>query len=418
MTAVRQAPFPRQIGRAQLGPLEDAIGNTGQCKGVHPLREHPDYLFKEYRDDQLEQRDELRLARLVRLPDEMTAADRELLLRSTCWPLARVVEHGRTTGVVIPKAPPRFWAALRGLDDEWDESSPLLLSRLAASDEEHEELGLHRMSLAARVSVCGGLIETAALFERHGIVYGDWGYKNILWSRSTLSVYFIDTDACSFGPQKWVESFGFEDPLTPAPQPVDTYTDRLRCATAVAACLVGAKDPGTAFAGLEQLWQDACVQRITPVLLQANAEADREKRPAIADLWAAYRDVPHAHAGSGEAAAAGAGTGNGLPTSANVLGWDEVEPVRTPPAGPRPAGGSRMPAEPIRPPARAQAGARPPTSHRPTPARAGTGPSRPSSPTPRAEPGLEPLELRYAVIGLLVILLFLAGVVTALVVFL
>ncbi|WP_034262388.1 hypothetical protein [Actinospica robiniae] len=367
MTTSRTAPFPPVVSRAQLGPLGVPIGSPGQCKAVYPLLGKPGYLFKEYRPTQLKPADPLRLDRLVRLPGQMTTADRELLEQSVSWPVARVVEGATTVGVVIPTAPRQVYAKIV---DAYGEAAdvPLVLTHLASQDDQLARKGLAAPSLAQRLTLCGGLIDVGDLFERHSLVYGDWGYKNIFWSAERLSVYFIDTDACSFGPQPWVESYGFEDLQTRQGQMVDTYTDRFRCAIAVAACLTGDRNQHKAMGALGGLMHDERVQRIAPVLRCIVEARSRTTRPAIAEVRGALRGTTQ-----GTTLSAG-------PLSSTIVGWDPVEPPpRRKPAPPRrspPARSSpRPPTEPTVPipPARVYGGSAP--SSAPTRSSTGSAPS-------------------------------------------
>jgi hypothetical protein len=329
-TAQTHAFGPR-TDRATLGRLGTPIGSPGQCKAVYPLLDHTGMLFKEYRPSQIKDADEIRLARLVALPDRLAAADRDLLLRGTCWPRTQVIEGGRTVGVVIPSAPRRYYEALS--DPEGGrEVVPLLLTHLAMPNSAFPPVGLRVPSLETRLAVCTDLIAIADLFERHGLVYGDWGYKNIFWSQRDSSVYVIDVDACSFGPQPWVESFGFADPFTPANQPVDTYTDRFRCAIAVAACLFGDKDPQSAVSGLMALrGTDDRVEHLKTVVRQMATARDRTQRLPISHLQNALSGAGTATTNTGPATPNDT-TPEEAPDEMGIVGWEEVEPL--PPLGP------------------------------------------------------------------------------------
>ncbi len=332
MTSTAQAyAFEPRTDRSALGRLGTPIGSPGQCKAVHPLPDHPGMLFKEYRPNQVKDPDEIRLARLVALPEQLAAADRDLLLRGTCWPRTQVVEGGRTVGVVIPEAPRRYYEALS--DPEGGrEVVPLLLTHLAMPNSAFPPVGLRVPSLETRLAVCADLIAVADLFERQGLVYGDWGYKNIFWSQKDSTVYFIDVDACSFGPQPWVESFGFADPFTPANQQVDTYTERFRCAIAIAACLAGDKDPQRAVSGLLALRSsDDRIERLKTVVRQMATARDRAQRLSISHLQLALSGADPAAESTETAAPTSAGAEE-KPDHMGIVAWDDVEPL--PPLGP------------------------------------------------------------------------------------
>ena len=109
MPTTRACAFGPRTDRSALRRLGEPIGSPGQCKAVYPLLDHPGLLFKEYRPSQIKDPDEIRLARLVGLPQRLSEADRGLLLRGTCWPCTQVVEGGRTVGVIIPAAPLQYY---------------------------------------------------------------------------------------------------------------------------------------------------------------------------------------------------------------------------------------------------------------------------------------------------------------------
>jgi hypothetical protein len=316
VTTEPKSPFPRRVERTLLGALSEPMGSPGQCLAVYRLLDHPGWLYKAYRPEQLREADELRLSRLIALPDKLTSADRLLLSGHSCWPRSQVLDGRRTVGVLIPEAPARYFARLRSPDGT-SERGALLLTQLAATEDSFQRVGLTTPTLAQRLTACEGLIRIGDLLERHGLVYGDWGYKNIFWSQDDHSVYFIDVDACSFGSQPWVESFGFADPFTPDGQPVDTFTERFRCAIAVAACLTGNRAPAKAISGLAQLSGDDRIYRLAPILRQIAACPTRSDRLPIAELRKALS--PLAAGNSAATPLKNDGT--------NIISWEPVEPA-------------------------------------------------------------------------------------------
>lgn len=318
MAATVQAPFGPTVERTRLGDLGPEIGNPGQCLAVRPLKKHSGLLFKEYRPGQLTAADENRLASLIGLPGRMeSGADRRLLLESTSWPQTRVIENQRTVGVLVPRAPDRFYATLRSPYGD-SERMPVAIDHLAMPDDRFPPLGLKAPGLERRLAVCRGLAAVADLFERHGVVYGDWGYQNAFWSPNDGSVYLIDADGCSFGPQPWVESIGFEDPLTPSGELVDAYSDRFRCAIMICACLVGARQQRQAVTGLAAVRaEDAALDRVSTVLRQIVTSSSREGRLALCEVRAALVVKPRV-----VVPAAG---GNGAAAPSGVVGWEPVE---------------------------------------------------------------------------------------------
>jgi hypothetical protein len=114
-----------------------------------------------------------------------------------------------------------------------------------------------------------------------------------------------------------VESFGFADPFTPDGQPVDTFTERFRCAIAVAACLTGNRAPAKAISGLAQLSGDDRIYRLAPILRQIAACPTRSDRLPIAELRKALS--PLAAGNSAATPLKNDGT--------NIISWEPVEPA-------------------------------------------------------------------------------------------
>lgn len=271
----------------ELGELGTPMGSPGQCLSVRPLITNPNMLFKQYRPKQVTEQDELRIARLIAWPGTLAApAGARFVLTNAAWPTKRVTSDGRTIGVLMALAPDRFYDRIR--DPYGTQRIVLTLDHLAASNEDLKSLGLKQLDPDQRLRVCTGILAFAELLERHGLVYGDWGYQNVLWSQRDQSVHFIDVDACSFGEQQWVESFGFEDPLTPSGLMVDTYTERYRCAIMAAASLTGIKEPDAALKALEALSARRPELRELERLIRENVGTSRrESRQPIAQLCGA-----------------------------------------------------------------------------------------------------------------------------------
>lgn len=370
MTQTAGTLFDKTIERSRLGELSEEIGSPGQCLAVRPLKQHPDLLFKEYRPNQLTAADHSRLAALVQLPARMSAEDRRLLLASTAWPRTRVVEDERTVGVLVPRAPERFYANLR--DPYGDvETIAMCVDHLANPDDRFPQIGLAVPGLKRRLEVCRGLAAVAAMFERHGIVYGDWSYQNAFWSPTDGSIFVIDADGCSFGPQPWVESIGFEDALTPAGKQVDAFSDRFRCAIMISACLVGARQQQQAVSGLAAVRAaDAGLDAVSGVLRQIVTARPRESRPALSVVHAALTATTPGPASTRAKRSA---------SHSPVVGWDPVVRPADPP----------VPAAKVSAP-KASAPKQGPTPKRATvPNREPTRPAPKSPPAPAWQAGLE-----------------------------
>jgi hypothetical protein len=368
MTGQPNTEYGLSVELADLGELGAPMGNPGQCLSVQPLDKDPNLLVKLYRPGQLTEEDEERIERLVdwprSLPDPLGPG---FLLRNSAWPLSRVTRSGSTAGVLMSLAPDRFYERVK--DPYGSQRIVLTLDHVAGPAQDLKAIGLKPIDKAHRLQICAGVLGVAEFLERNGLVYGDWGYQNILWSRKDLSVYFIDMDACSFGEQRWVESFGFEDPLTPNPVRVDVATERYRCSILTAACLTGIKEPAAALAALREMaGQDSRLRELERVVRQNVDTADRGGRAPIADLCAAlpaelagffFAGLTPTRSPSGDEPVNGSGSGPDADTGDNILRWDSVAPVIVVPVIPR---------QPTRPVKAAKPPVRTSASHRRSPA--------------------------------------------------
>jgi len=314
--------FGPAIDLKELGELGAPMGSPGQCLAVRPLISNPNVLFKQYHPNQVTEQDETRIARLVAWPGTLPEpSGARFVLTNAAWPTQRVTSGGGTVGVLMALAPDRFYERIK--DPYGTQRIGLTLDHLAAPNEDLKSLGLKPLDLDQRLRVCAGILAFAELLERHGLVYGDWGYQNVLWSHRDQSVHFIDVDACSFGEQKWIESFGFEDLLTPSGALVDTYTERYRCAIMAAASLTGFKEPRAALDALKQLAARRPDLREFERLVRENVDAlRREDRQPIAQLCGALPAAVHGLLLPPQAPSV---------PGANITGWtaavDQAEPV-------------------------------------------------------------------------------------------
>lgn len=229
---------------------------NGQSQIIYECADHPGWLVKLYHRGLCREPDAT-LDRLIALPSAMRPGELALVDSSICWPVSRIVEEGpggATVGVIFAKAPKEFSAPLRLLTGKV-EDHPLELDHLVQDDPGfYRQRGWPEPSFRERMLVSRNLLAVSALFERHELVYGDWSYANVFWSRESGRVFVIDMDACGFGDHVWVESPGWDDPLVPAGSRLDVRTDRYKVAVAVARALTGvrASDPCAAHEALPE----------------------------------------------------------------------------------------------------------------------------------------------------------------------
>jgi hypothetical protein len=322
--------------RSALGRFGQALSkHDGESLMVVPLAANPGMLVKVYRPELTDQENVRRLDRLIELPDQLGDVDRKQLTRASCWPLSRVVDNGKTLGVLLPKAPARFSAQLRHLKG-WSEPKPLPIDWLAQPGWKQAQRGLPSVDLAQRMKVCRDIAAVAAILERHSIVYGDWSYSNAFWSIKDFSGYLIDVDGCALRSRPWVRTVNWEDSLTPEGVQVDTYTDRYRLALLLARCLTGVRDTDEAVREVLVVTAQAGMIGIGQLLKRTLHATTRTARPSIAELHTAM--VAPSRPGTTQ-------------QQSNVVGWKSVHTITTAKSASQPPQPSvaRQPVNPPRP---------------------------------------------------------------------
>jgi hypothetical protein len=211
---------------------------NGQSKIVYESRQHPGWLVKLFKPGFPEEPDAV-LDELIALPGTMRPRDLAVVDAAMCWPVSRVVnDRDRTVGVIFAKAPREFFAKMRLLTGTQD--CAIEFDQLIENDPaRYRQWGWARPTPRERMLVSRNLLEVAALFERYGVVYGDWSYANGFWARETGKVFLIDIDSCGLGTRAWVKSPNWDDPLAEPGTRLDVTTDRYKIAVMVLRCLTG-----------------------------------------------------------------------------------------------------------------------------------------------------------------------------------
>lgn len=339
----------------------------GESQKVYEIAGRPGWLAKLYRQP-LTAPEEDRLEALISLPSGMPGADVALLDRQTAWPVARIVGAGRTVGVVMARAPGKFFATVqKKFSQDASTPEPLPLDWLIAANESITKRGLRAPDAATRTRAVWELLRIGALFERHDVVYADWSYSNALWDQDTGEVFVIDMDTCGIHHRDWIESPGGEDPLfQDGSRALTTYSDRYKVAMLTVRCLTGHRgaDPHAAYGRLEPGVQQSAFGKELERVLDATDPTDR---PGLADLLTTFevsyapgrRQAADGTNVTGEVRVRGrASRGRGgelpdgggghtanpppyAPGAANVTGWVPLRGRPRPSSGAPPASGSR-----------------------------------------------------------------------------
>lgn len=312
----------------QLSKTPDYAGG-GQSTGVWRLPSRPGELFKRYNANYALGMSVTTLDYLIAVPGMLTDRyERGLLTGSTSWPVGRVVHGGQTVGVLVQAAPERFTVTWYSPSARQEKKSTLLLDYLAKPNAYMIERRIPEQHSAQREKICAQLAQIAALLERQQIVYADWSYSNAFWHPGDQSVFLFDIDGCSFGRRPHVATPNFDDPLTPAPDQVDAYVDRYRCALLIARCLTGVRQVDQVVRVLNGMAGD-----VPRTLRHMITSSNRTDRPPLADLAVAFGAVVT----RGESAAGVSGWRT-APTSttaaAPTMRRRATPPRRIPPAAP------------------------------------------------------------------------------------
>ncbi|MFI5694828.1 hypothetical protein ACIA58_23435 [Kribbella sp. NPDC051586] len=376
----------------ELGPLgANLSGQNGESRRVCELLDHPGWLFKEYQSPR-GPADTDRLARLVNLPSAMTAAERDVVDRSTAWPSASVLNQlRRTIGVVIPKAPDEYFVRLHNLNGS-GRRRPCEVDLLALPEAQMVVRGLPKLDTFDRAAVCSSMTEIAALLEKHEIVYLDWSYANAFWSGSSKTAYLIDLDGASFGPRQLIQSTGFEDPLFSYGSRAGGEVDRYRVALLTARCLTGRRQLPDLQLGLILIRRHIRDGDLAETLARTLLATEAHERATIADLHHKLELVTTANIRPIRVGPIPTNSTNPSPTG-GLNGWKTINrPItpKPPVPPPRPSPATSIPAaRRAGKPSAAQPKPAPPT--RPVPPRP-TPPTPPVPPTPPSAPPAAPPE--------------------------
>ncbi|GAA2603569.1 SAV_2336 N-terminal domain-related protein [Actinomadura fulvescens] len=200
--------------RLQDLDLGERLGMGGMSTLYSMIRLSDEMLYKEYRG-QTTETDADAVGRLVSFPATLGPDLRELLLSQTAWPVARVMDGDRLAGVVVPRAPERFYGRFgpRGADSVRvrDLSYLLYQRRTTWGESETPPDAADRIEIVRRIAALFGLL------HEHSLVVGDVSPTGVLWCASPMSVYLLDCDGMRFAGaplgRAALETVDWDDPL-------------------------------------------------------------------------------------------------------------------------------------------------------------------------------------------------------------
>jgi len=181
--------------------------------------------------------DPVALRNLVELPASLPSPEREQLLRSAAWPLARVMRRGQLCGFLMPEIPAHF----RGTNIAGTSKMRELQYLLYRPKPLWGNIVPPALPFGTRTEVATEF--TRILCQLHGrsLVVGDISMSNVLWAPGTPArVYLIDCDGIRRLGSRPVlpqaETPDWNDPQRPPSGP-DLDSDRYKLALLVARVL-------------------------------------------------------------------------------------------------------------------------------------------------------------------------------------
>ncbi|MFD3308178.1 hypothetical protein [Streptomyces sp. NPDC058694] len=280
------SPFRAVVQRHDVPATHVIAEDNGESTQVHEIAGQPGWLAKLYRRP-LTDAAAATLQTLVYLPTVMSQQDRDLVDRCVSWPVARICDGPYIVGVVMAKAPDRFYARLHTLSGRTEAPRPLPLDWMVTADAACIKRGIQPANMVVRSRAMTELLQVGALFARHDVVYADWSYSNAFWEQGTGAVFIIDMDTSGIGTREWIESPEWEDPLYPeTSRPALTvHSDRYKLAVLTVRCLTGERrDP---LAAHQALLSRLGNNPFHTAVGRALTAAQPAERPTPQDLFAA-----------------------------------------------------------------------------------------------------------------------------------
>jgi hypothetical protein len=288
-------PFAGEVAKDQVARKGRSLGmNGGDAHVVYEIADHPGWVAKLYKQSMLSlEADSLR--KLVELPGSMSGSDLARVDSCTAWPTARILDNGVTVGVVMAKAPDDFFVEFKLRGNRVGAAEVLPIDWLIGDEANLARQDIRIPGADVRQRIAREFLAVGELLERHNVVYGDWSYRNSLWSPDDGQVFLLDMDSGRLCRRRWVESPEWEDPLYPVStrKPLDCFNDRYKLAVLAVRCVTGARgDPVEALSGLPVRLRSS---EFGATLHTALTTSSAQQRPTAGELLNALRSVPAAH---------------------------------------------------------------------------------------------------------------------------
>jgi hypothetical protein len=288
-------PYAGEVALDQVARQGRSLGmNGGDAHVVYEIADHPGWVAKLYKQSMLSlEADNLR--KLIELPGSMSGSDLARVDSCTAWPTARILENGATVGVVMAKAPDYFFVEFKLRANRVGVAEVLPIDWLIGDEANLARQDIKIPAADVRQHIAREFLAVGELLERHNVVYGDWSYRNSLWSPGDGQVFLLDMDSGRLGRRRWVESPQWEDPLYPVStrKPLDCFNDRYKLAVLAVRCITGAR--GDPIQALSRLPARLRSSEFGATLHTALTTSSAQQRPTAGELLDALRSVPPVH---------------------------------------------------------------------------------------------------------------------------
>lgn len=291
-----------KVRSAGLGPLtplaKGAFGKVYRADTFTLAGDSTALAYKEFTQKVAEQARSARAA--VRFRDGLSPADRAELDRFAAWPRAVVEDGTGVCGLLMPLIPKEFFCEMLDADSGNLTDRPREMSWLIASKQQRlaAKIDLRDVDDTERLILMAQLVYILGRLHRHGWVFGDLSFRNVVFATDPLRLMLIDCDgaAALSDRSRNQSSTPFWDPpecpLTPLPgqpQPLqDDVTDTYKLGLAVLRCLTPGQGASSSRAvsrlgsELDQQGNDLVARALS---------ADRRLRPTAKELYVYLRRV-------------------------------------------------------------------------------------------------------------------------------
>ena len=279
----------------QLTPIAD--GGFGKVYRVGKFTLPGDtspLAFKEFTKEKTAQSRSASTA--VAFRDGLSSTDRANLDRYSAWPRAVVSDaNGAVCGLLMPLISADFFCELYDAGKEERTSQPRQMGWLIASEQLRQEvqIDLLDVSYTDRLLLLAQLVYAIGWLHRHGWVFGDLSFRNIVFALDPPRIMLLDCDSAAA-----VSDSGRKQPSTPFWEPPewqaepghqglqDVMTDVYKLGLAILRCLT----PGH---GAASARNPRGIDNILDVegarLIAAALSDDRSIRPTAKEVYAYLR---------------------------------------------------------------------------------------------------------------------------------